>query len=294
MRKFYKILFLNNIDGEIKKQSNVLASISKKASIKVSFFDYKNANEFLDIISGVWKEGNAGAVFLPIGRHTAVAEKMAEDLFVSNDETLRRYAASLTGYIESPKKHLFVTFYRAEKLFYDSLPIGDNRRNNSHQIIEDLIISTAIRFDLVYMNNKRANRLNSDWINFLFEVVSDAVNEYKWRSFPLALTILSFHYYKKDWFKVLLAKYGEYIAQSTDEAIQTHRDLYDEIKRRNGETELFENLLNHVVVPRLNAATNWKSDYHIENKICGVIDFYNKPPKPTPPVTCRNLLNTAN
>ena len=73
---------------------------SKKTSNKVSLSDYKNANEFLDIISGVWKEGNEGAVFLPIGRHTAVAEKMAEDLFVSNDETLRRYAASLTGYID--------------------------------------------------------------------------------------------------------------------------------------------------------------------------------------------------
>ena len=160
---------------------------NKKKSKKVSFFDYVNANDFLDIISDVWKEGNEGTVFLPIGKHTAVAEKLAEDLFVSNDETYRRYATSLIGYIDNPKRHLFVTFYRAEKLFYDSLQIGDDRRDNSHQIIEDLIISTAIRFDLAYMNHKSANRLGSDWINFLFEVVSDAINEYKWNSFQLAL-----------------------------------------------------------------------------------------------------------
>ena len=247
---------------------------NKKKSIKVNFFDYVNANEFLDIISGVWKEGNEGTLFLPLGRHTVVAEKMAEDLFISNNETCRRYAAKLIGFIESPKRHLFVTFYRAEKLFYDSLPMDDVRRNNSHAIIEDLIISTAVRFDLVYLNNKSANRLGSDWINFLFEVVNDAINGYKWNSFQLALSILSFHFYKKNWFKVLLAKYEEYTVQTTDEAIQTHRNLYDEIKRRNGETEMFENLLNNVVIPKLDIATNWKLDNNMEKTMNDIINFY--------------------
>jgi hypothetical protein len=247
---------------------------NKKKSKKVNFFDYLNANEFLDIISGAWKEGNEGALFLPVGRHSAVAEKMAEDLFNSNDETYKRYAAKLIGFIESPKKPLFVSFYWAEKQFYNSLQVGDLRRNNSHEIIEDLVISTAVRFDLGYHNNKSAKRLGSDWMNFLFEVVSDAINEYKWDSFQLALSILSFHFYTKDWFKVLFAKYEEYIVQTTDEEIETHRNLYDEIKRRNGETEMFENLLNDVVIPKFNLATNWKSDNHVENMISDIINFY--------------------
>jgi hypothetical protein len=247
---------------------------NRKNSKKVSFFDYINANEFLGIISGVWKEGNEGTLFLPIGRHTLVAEKMAEDLFISNDETYRRYATKLIGFIKSPKKHLFITFYRAEKLFFDSLQVGDFRRNNSHKIIEDLIISTAIRFDLGYRNNKSANQLGSDWINFLFEVVNDAITEYKWNSFQLALSILSFHFYKKNWFKVLLTQYEEYIVQTTDEGIHIHRNLYDEIKRRNGETELFESLLNNIVIPKVNVATNWKLDNHVEKVIRGIIDFY--------------------
>ena len=243
-------------------------------SKKVNFFDYTNANEFLEIISDVWEEGHEGKLFLPIGKHTAVAEQMAEDLFISSDETYRRYATKLIGFIENPKRHLFVTFYRAEKLFYDSLPIDDFRRNNSHQIIEDLVISTATRFHLVYLNNKNANRLGSDWINFLFEVVSDAINEYKWNSFQLALSILSFHYYKKSWFKVLLAKYEEYIIKTKDEDIQTHRNLYDEIIRRNGETEIFESLLNNVVIPKLNVATNWKLENNMENIINDIVNFY--------------------
>ena len=249
---------------------------NKKKSKKVSFFDYKNAIDFLDIISGVWNEGNEGAIFLPIGRHTVVAEMMAEDLFISNDETYRRYATKLIGFIESPKRHLFITFYRAEKLFYDSLQVDDFRRNNSHKIIEDLIISTAIRFDLGHLNSKSVNRLGSDWIDFLFEVVNDGINEYKWSSFQLALSILSFHFYKKDWFKVLLAKYEEYIVQATDaiEEIQIHRNLYDEIKRRDGETEIFESLLNNVVIPKLSVATNWMLDSHVENIINDIIDFY--------------------
>ena len=247
---------------------------NKRKSIKVSFFDYINANEFLDIISGACEEGNDGTLFLPIGRHTVVAEKMAEDLFISNDETYRRFAAKLIGFIESPKRQLFITFYRAEKLFYNSLQMDDFKRNNSHEIIEDLIISTAIRFDLGYLNNKSTNRLGSDWMNFLFEVVNDAINEYKWNSFQLALSILSFHFYKKDWFKVLLAKYEKYIVQTTDEETQIHRNLYDEIKRRNGETEIFENLLNHVVIPKLNGATNGKLDNHVENIISDMIHFY--------------------
>ena len=243
-------------------------------SKKVSFFDYINANEFLDIVSDVWKEGNEGSLFFPVGKHTKVAEKMAEDLFVSSEETYRRYATRLIGFIESPKRHLFITFYRTEKLFYDSLQVGDIRRDTSHVIIEDLIISTAIRFDLGYLNNKRVNRLGSDWIDFLFEVVNDSINEYKWNSFQLALSILSFHFYKKDWFKVLFAKYEVYIAQIADEETQILRNLYDEIKRRNGETEIFESLLNNVVVPKIDVAKNRKSDNQMENLISDIIDFY--------------------
>ena len=251
-----------------------LGLFNKKKSEKVSFFDYINANEFLDIISGVWKEGNEGTLFLPLGRHTVVAEKMAEDLFISNDETCRHYATKLIGYIEKPKRHLFVTFYRAEKIFYNTLPIGDLRRNNSHTIIEDLIISTAIRFDLVYQNNRSTNRLGSDWMNFLFEVVNDAIDEYKWNAFQLALSILSFHFYKENWYKALLAKYEDYIVHTTDGDIQTHRNLYDEIMKRNGETEIFESLLNNVVIPKLNVAINLKLENHLENIISDIVNFY--------------------
>ena len=246
---------------------------NKKKSKKVNFFDYINANVFLDIVSDIWKEGNEGTLFLPIGRHTVVAEKMAEDLFISNDETYKRYATKLIGFIENPKRHLFITFYRAEKLFYNSLQVSDFRRNNSHEIIENLIISTVIRFDLGYQNNKSVNRLGSDWIDFLFEVVNDAINEYNWNSFQLALSILSFHFYKEDWFKVLLAKCEEYIVQTTDEEIQINRNLYDEIKKRNGETEIFESLLNNVVIPKLNVAKEWKLDNHEENIINEIIYF---------------------
>ena len=249
-------------------------NIFKNKSPKVNFFDYTNANEFLDIVSGIWKEGNEGRLFLPIGRHTVVAEKMAEDLFVSNDETYKRYAAKLIGFIENPKRHLFITFYRAETLFYNSLQVGDCRRNNSHEIIEDLIISTVIRFDLGYQNNKSAKRLGSDWIDFLFEVVRDAINEYKWNSFQLALSILSFHFYKEDWFKVLLSKYEEYIVQTTDEEKQINRNLYDEITRRKGETEMFESLLNNVVIPRIDVGKKWKLDNHEEKIINNIVNFY--------------------
>jgi hypothetical protein len=250
-------------------------SIFKKKSKKVNFFDLSNANEFFDIVSGIWKEGNEGRLFLPIGRHTVVAEKMAEDLFISNDETYKRYAAKLIGFIASPKRPLFISFYRAEQLFYNSLQAGDFRRNNSHEIIEDLIISTVIRFDLGYQSNKSTKRLGSDWIDFLFEVVNDAINEYKWNSFQLALSILSFHFYKKDWFKVLLTKYEEYIVQTTDEEIkQINHNLYDEIKRRNGETEMFESLLNNVVIPKMDIAKNWKLNNREENIINDIINFY--------------------
>jgi hypothetical protein len=247
---------------------------NKQKSKKVSFFDYINANDFLDIVSCFWKEGKEGTLFLPIGRHTVVAEKIAEDLFISNDETYKRYATKLIGFIESPKRHLFITFYRAEKLFYDSLQVGDFRKNNSHEIVNDLIISTVIRFDLGYQNSKSAKRIGSDWIDFLFEVVNDAINEYRWNSFQLALSILSFHFYQEDWFKVLLAKFEEYIVQITDEEIQINRNLYDEIKKRNGETEMFENLLNNVVIPKLNEAKNWKLDNHAENMINDIFYFY--------------------
>jgi hypothetical protein len=247
---------------------------NNKKTKKVNFFDYINANEFLDIVSGLWKEGKEGALFLPIGRHAVVAEKMAEDLFISNNETYKRYAAKLIGFIESPKRPLFITFYRAEQLFYNSLQVGDLRRNNSHEIIEDLIISTVIRFDLGYQNNKSAKRIGNDWIDFLFEVVNDAINEYNWNSFQLALSILSFHFYQKDWFKVLLSKYEEYIVQTTDNEIQINRNLYDEIKRRNGESEIFESLLNNVVIPKINVAKDWKLDNRAENIINGIINFY--------------------
>ena len=247
---------------------------NRKKSKKVNFFDYSNANDFLDIASSAWEGGNEGSLFLSVGKHTEVAEKMAEDLFISKEDTYRRYAARLIGFIESPKRHLFITFYRAEKLFYDSLQVGDCRRDNSHVIIEDMIISTAIRFDLGYLNGKRANRLGNDWIDFLFEVVNDAINEYKWNSFQLALSILSFHFYKKAWFKVLFSKYEEYIVQKTDVKIQIDRNLCDEIKKRNGETEIFENLLNNVVVPKINIAKNWKLDNYMENIMTGIINFY--------------------
>jgi len=249
-------------------------SIFKKKSQKVSFFDCINANEFLDMVSGLWKEGNESRLFLPIGRHTAVAEQMAEDLFVSNDATCRHYAAKLIGFIESPKRHLFITFYRAEKLFYNSLQAGDFRRNNSHEIIEDLIISTVIRFDLAYQNNKNANRLGNDWINFLFEAVNDAIDEYKWDSLQLALSVLSFHFYNRDWFKVLFTKYEKHTVQKNDEQIHMNRSLYDEIKKRNGETEMFESLLNNIVIPRMNAAINWKLDNHEKIVVDGIINFY--------------------
>ena len=249
-------------------------SIFKNNSQKVNFFDCVNANEFMDMVSGLWKEGNEGRLFLPVGRHTTVAEKMAEDLFVSNNETCRRYAAKLIGFIESPKRHLFITFYRAEKLFYNSLQADDFRRNNSHEIIEDLIISTVIRFDLAYLNNKKANRLGSDWMNFLFEIVNDAIDGYKWNSFQLALSVLSFHFYNKDWFKVLFAKYKNYTVQKTDGEIHINRSLYDEIEKRNGETEMFENLLNNVVIPRMNAAKNWKLNNHEEYIVNSIINFY--------------------
>ena len=257
-----------------KKCNQMSMSIFKKKSKKVSFFDYSNANEFLDIVSGIWKEGNEGALFLPIGKHTVVAEKMAEDLFISNDETYKRYAAKLIGFIESPKRHLFITFYRAEKLFYNSLQVGDFRRKNSHEIIDDLIISTVIRFDLEYQNKKSAKRLGSDWIDFLFEVVNDAINEDNWNSFRLAFSILSFHFYKEDWFKVLLTKYEEYIVQTTDEEKQINRNLYDEITRRKGETEMFENLLNNVVIPRIDVGKKWKLDNHDEKIINNIVNYY--------------------
>jgi len=252
----------------------MIRNIFTKKNKKVNFFDCINANEFLNIVSRMGEEGNDGALFLSLGRHSAIAEKVAEDLFVSNIETCRRNAAKLIGFIESPKKHLFITFYRAEKMFYDSLQVGDFRRNISHEIMEDLTISTAIRFDLGYQNNKSANRLGSDWINYLFELVRDAMDDYKWGSFQLALAILSFHFYNKDWFKVLLTKYEEFIAQQTDDEVYINRDLCDEIKRRNGETEMFEKLLNQVVIPRMNAARDWKLGNHEENAVNDIINFY--------------------
>ena len=248
-------------------------TLFKEKSKKVNFFDCINASEFLNLVAGVWKEGNEGALFLLIGRHPIVAEKIAEDLFVSNDEIYRRYAAKLIGFIEYPNKHLFITFYRAEKLFYDSLHVDDFRRNNSQEIIEDLIISTVIRFHLVYQNKKSVNLLGSDWINFLFEVVNDTIDGYKWNSFQLALSILSFHFFRKGWFKALFTKYEEYIVQSSDEKIGVNRDLYDEIKRRNGETEMFESLLNNVVIPRVNAAKNCNLDNYEKNIVNDIINF---------------------
>ena len=251
-----------------------MSFFNKKISKSVNFFDYNNASEFLDIVSGIWKEGNESTLFLPIGRHTVVAEKLAEDLFISNHETHKRYAAKLVGFIENPKRLQFITFYRAEKLFYNSLRDDDLRRNNSHEIIEDLIISTVIRFDLGYQNNKNIRRLGSDWIDFLFEVVNDAIIEYKWNSFQLALSILSFHFYKENWFKVLFAHCEEHTVQTTDEEMPINHNLYDEIKRRNGETEMFENLLNNVVIPKLDMAKNWKLNNREENIINGIIKFY--------------------
>jgi hypothetical protein len=249
----------------------------KRESTKVSFWDFPNVTDFLSIVS----KGNEGILFLPIGKNTDVAEKIAIDLYLSNDETYKCYAAQLLGFIEDSKKHLFINFYRAEKQYCDSLPIDDHRRNNSHNVIEKLIISTVIRFDLIYQrykNNKRPSRLRlgSDWINFLFEVVVDAINENKWNSYPLALSILSFHYYNEKWFGVLLAKYEEYIAQTTDEGIQANRSLCNEIKTRNGETEMFENLLNNVIIPKIDEVINRAPNKHEEEIINDIIAFFKR------------------
>ena len=259
----------------MKKRNSMFRSIFKNNSQKVNFFDCVNANVFLDMVSGLWEEGNEGRLFLPVGRHTAVVEKIAEDMFVSNNEICRRYAAKLIGFIESPKRHLFITFYRAEKLFYNSLQDDDFRRKNSHEVIKDLIISTVIRFDLAYLNNKNANRLGSDWINFLFEVVNDAIDEYKWNSFQLALSVLSFHFYNKNWFKVLFEKCKKYTVP-IDEEIHINRSLYDEIEKRNGETEMFENLLNNVVIPSMNVAKKMKLSNNEEYIVNSIINFYKK------------------
>jgi hypothetical protein len=255
------------MNGEIIEK--IFSLFYKKKSKNVSFFDYVNANEYLNIVS----KGNEGALYLQIGKYNEVAEKIAFDLYFSNDETYKRYAAQLLGFIVNLKKPLFIYFYRKEKQYYNSLMIDDVRRDNSMRIIEDLIISTAVRFDLVYQNQKSLARLSSDWINFLFEVVSDSINGYKWNSFQLALSILSFHFYREEWFKILFAKYEEYIVQTTDKEKQINRNLFDEIKTRNGETEMFESFLNNVVIPKMNVAENCVLDDHEEYIVNDVINF---------------------
>ncbi|MDR2147663.1 MAG: hypothetical protein LBE91_14515 [Tannerella sp.] len=212
----------------------------------------------------MFSSDNAEAYFLAIGKHTLAAEKIAKDLYFSGDETYKCYAARQLGFIDGSKKHLFVDLYRAEKQHLDSYPDKDIHRNFSNQLIEILVVATVVRFDLMYQKflvNTRSARLGSDWVNCLFEVVADAMNGYAWSAFPWALSILAFHFYNKKWFKVLLVKYEEFVVQTSDE---THIRLLDEIKTRNGETEIFENLLNEVVIPKLIIANDYKiNDYEI-------------------------------
>ncbi|MDR0796917.1 MAG: hypothetical protein LBE79_12855 [Tannerella sp.] len=226
-----------------------------KKSDEINFLESPDGHEFLGLLS----KGNAGALFLALGKQSKVAEKIAIDLYVSNDETCKRVAAQLLGFIEDPKRNLFVNFYRSEKNYFDSLPADDCRKNNCHSVIEDLMISTVIQFDLKYLryqNRRTPARMDSDWINCLFEIVSDAMNENQWNNFRSALSVLSFHFYKEKWFKVLLAKYEEYIRQQTDPKTQIDEDLWNEMNKRNGETEMFENFLNDTVIPIIDSAHN--------------------------------------
>ena len=225
----------------------IINSFSSKNSKEVNFFDYSNAVEYLDVVSSFWKEGYEGALFLPIGKYTDIAEKIAVDLFFSNNETYKCYASQLLGFIEDPKKHLFIYFYRTEKQYYKKLPEDDFKRYNSHAIIESLIMSTLIRFALGYESEKSSYRLGCDWIDFLYEVVYDAIDGYNWNTYEWALALLSFFFGKEERFKKIFAKYKEHIVRAEEDGIEVNRNLYDEILAGNFNSEIFVSLDNLVV-----------------------------------------------
>jgi hypothetical protein len=251
----------------------LLKPFVRNKSEKVNFLEKHEAKELLDMLS----KGNTGAMFLAIGKHTKVAEKIAIDLYTSGDETNKCYAAQLLGYIEDSKSNLFISLYRSEKQYFDSMAADDVRRENCHRVIEDLIISTVVQFDLKfqrYQNRRSSARTGSDWINCLFEIVSDAVNGYQWNGFRWALVVLSFHYYPKKWFKVLLTGYEEYISRTTGDMTQTDRDLYQELTAKNGETEMFIGFLNDMVMPKIDAAGNYILGHDEENLIAQMIKYF--------------------
>ena len=202
---------------------------------KVSFLDYQNANKYLELVGSAFENGNEGILFFPIAKHTEIAEKMAVDLYFSGNEDYKRYAASLLGFIEFPKRHLFVRFYRAEKQYYQSLSKGDSRRENSHAVVESLILSTFRRNALTEYG--AFHQLGNDWVNFLYEMVNDAIDGYEWRNFEWAFTMLEVCFGDTERFKALSLKYEKIIAQTADKNRQANdklhnRDMFWEVDQK--------------------------------------------------------------
>ena len=226
---------------------------------KVNFLDYKNANQYLELVENAFADGNEGAFFLPIAKHPEVAEKIAVDLFFSGNEDYKRYAASLLGFIEDPVRHLFVRFYRAEKQYYDSLPEDDFKRYNSQAVVEELIMSTLTRIELAYSNGTSTStaRFGRDWVNFLYEVVNDAIDGYEWNTFEEALILLMDSCPHEKRVELLYDKYKEFVSRT-----KRNRDLFDTLED-----------ISELIMKKVNIAKSYELNRQEKNLIGDIITF---------------------
>jgi hypothetical protein len=141
-------------------------------------------------------------------------------------------------------------------------------------------MSTLSRIVLGLKNKKFTILSNSDWTNFLFEVVNDAIDGYEWNTFERALSILAFYLAweedeeEDERLRTLLAKYKEFVFQQTDKEMQAYRNLYDEIKTGGGQTEMFDSIIN-VVTEKINIAINGvdKLDSRVADLTKDIISF---------------------
>ena len=71
-------------------------------------------------------------------------------------------------------------------------------------------------------------------------------------------------------FKNNESKYSEYVDQTNANERIINSNLYDEIEKRNGETELFVSLLNNEVIPKIQ---HRELDDHEKNLLYDIVRF---------------------
>lgn len=214
------------------------------------FFKFERCNDLIDLFQIAYKEGLEGAVFQPFTIDSLIAESLLLDLYKSKSFENAKILTAVYGYNYKSLRPFNKTMYEMIREVISKNP-KDEIRHICNGIIENIIFSDQIRIVLLVDNKIPISRIGNHWIEILYGILNDTIENDYWNTADYAISILAFNDYNSEKFKDVLNKYESFLVKKGGD-LQIINEL-----RKGQDSSMFNSIMTNVIYPKVDAAMGY-------------------------------------